>query len=309
MRCECGSRQQPDSCGEDHIRFHFLRYTSVQPPLIRECVRDAEIAKQLHRVGSGSRSVMMGGMNSPIVDPRGSVQESYSARSREYVDLFGSIDSTHPSDRALVGSWAETLDGPVLDAGCGPGLWTAFLSRCGLSTRGIDLVPEFVEHASLQYPHLTFSVGGFVDSTVETASLGGIFAWYSLIHHEPEKIGTPLDEFARMIRPGGGLLVGFFEGHSVESFNHAVTTAYRWPVDDLSRELEVAGFEVIETHTRTGPGHRPHGAISGRRRNTRGRNETGPRAPVRSERAGDRVSAIRLSSRSTAGTRRDAGAG
>ncbi len=203
------------------------------------------------------------------VEPRDTVRESYSARSQEYVDLCGSIDSTHPSDRALVSSWAATLTGPVLDAGCGPGQWTDFLAECGLAVRGIDLVPEFVERARLRYPELSFDVGAFEELDAPTESLGGVLSWYSLIHHSPQDIQTPLAEFSRVIRPGGGLLVGFFEGPTVETFDHAVTTAYRWPVAQLSQELVTAGFEVLETHTRTGSGYRPHGAITARWQNTR----------------------------------------
>lgn len=54
----------------------------------------------------------------------------------------------------------------------------------------------------------------------------------------------------------------------IERFDHSVIGAYRWPVAELSRELDVAGFEVFETHTRTGATERPrpHGAIVARRR-------------------------------------------
>ncbi|MEE2060508.1 class I SAM-dependent methyltransferase [Rhodococcus artemisiae] len=194
------------------------------------------------------------------------VRESYSARSQEYVDLFGTMTSTHPSDRALVSGWATSLADPVLDAGCGPGQWTEFLAQCGLAVSGIDLVPEFVDRARSRYPELSFDTGRFEELDVATGSLGGVLSWYTLIHHDPVHIGTPLAEFARVIRPGGGLLVGFFEGPAVEPFDHAVTTAYRWPVDELGRELAAAGFEVIEAHTRTASGHRPHGAITARRR-------------------------------------------
>ncbi|MDF3304487.1 class I SAM-dependent methyltransferase [Rhodococcus sp. T2V] len=199
----------------------------------------------------------------------GIVGQSYSARSQEYTDLFGSMTSTHPSDRALVSSWAVALTGPVLDAGCGPGQWTDFLARCGAAVSGIDLVPEFVERARTHYPSLSFDVGSFETLDVATESLGGVLSWYSLIHHGPQDIEIPLAEFARVIRPGGGLLVGFFEGATVETFDHAVTTACRWPVAELGRQLVQAGFEVIETHTRTGSGYRPHGAITARRQNTR----------------------------------------
>ncbi|EME15371.1 class I SAM-dependent methyltransferase [Rhodococcus triatomae] len=193
------------------------------------------------------------------------VRDSYAERSREYTDLFGTMESVHPSDRALVRSWAESLTGPVLDAGCGPGQWTDFLASTGLATRGVDLVTEFVARARREYPHLAFEVESVDDLAVADGSLGGVLAWYSLIHHEPERIRTPFAEFARVIRPGGGLLIGFFEGGRLEAFDHAVTTAYRWPVAELARELHATGFEVVETHTRTAAGARPHGAIVARR--------------------------------------------
>jgi hypothetical protein len=42
-------------------------------------------------------------------------------------------------------------------------------------------------------------------------------------------------EFSRVIKPGGTLLVGFFEGPAVDKFAHAVTPTYRWPVDRSAR--------------------------------------------------------------------------
>jgi hypothetical protein len=44
-----------------------------------------------------------------------------------------------------------------------------------------------------------------------------------------------------------------------------VTTAHRWPIAEMSGRLEQAGFAVLETHERTDPGARPHGAIRARR--------------------------------------------
>jgi len=195
----------------------------------------------------------------PAVD---TVRESYSARSQEYADLFGSAASAHPLDRALIGSWADTVSGPVLDAGCGPGQWTDFMAGRGLAVSGVDLVPEFVERAREHYPDLSFGVGTLDALDIAAESLGGVLSWFSLIHHCPRDIRTPLAEFARVIRPGGGLLVGFFTGPTLEAFEHAVTTAYRWPAAELGHELDRAGFRTVETHTRTRNDHRPLAAIT-----------------------------------------------
>ncbi|WP_371300461.1 hypothetical protein [Cellulomonas sp. Y8] len=75
----------------------------------------------------------------------------------------------------------------------------------------------------------------------------------------------PLAEFARILRPGGTLLLGYFDSEStVHRFDHAVAPAYRWPAPALRAMLGDHGFEVVEQHRRTGRGHRPHGAVVAR---------------------------------------------
>ena len=194
------------------------------------------------------------------------VAEAYGARAAEYVELLGSVDAMHPSDRELIGTWGDQAVGPAIDAGCGPGHWTDFLARRGVDIRGVDLTPAFIEYARGRYPDLRFATGSVDALDASDASLGGVLAWYSLIHHAPDAIGSTLDEIARVLRPGGLLLTGFFEGSAVEAFDHAVTTAYRWPVAELSERLRASGFEIVETHTRTSPDARPHAAIVARRR-------------------------------------------
>lgn len=194
------------------------------------------------------------------------VGAAYSARAAEYVEKLGSIAAMHPSDIALITSWAAQVNGPIVDAGCGPGHWTACLSEHGKDVRGIDQVPEFIEHAGETYPTLSFTLASIDDLPDASGAVGGILAWYSLIHHEPNTIRATLREFARVLQPGGEILIGFFIGPVVEPFDHTVVTAYRWPPEALSGELRAAGFEVLETHTRTGrdPKPRPHGAIIAR---------------------------------------------
>ncbi|QIG40981.1 class I SAM-dependent methyltransferase [Microbacterium sp. 4R-513] len=195
------------------------------------------------------------------------VQAAYSNRAAEYVRALGSTAAAHPSDVELITSWAAHVNGPILDAGCGPGHWSAYLTEEGHVVSGIDQVPEFIEHARDAYPGVPFELGNINRLPFESGSVGGILAWYSLIHHEPSTVGATLEEFARVVQPGGALLVGFFIGPLVEPFDHTVVTAYRWAPEALANELEVAGFDVVETHTRTArePKPRPHGAILARR--------------------------------------------
>lgn len=193
------------------------------------------------------------------------VRERYGARASEYTELLGSVDDLAEQDRDLIARWADTIDGRVVDAGCGPGHWTEFLHERGLDVLGIDLVPEFVDIAARRFPEVDYRVGELGSLPTEDASLGGLLSWYSVIHTEPEAVPAILDEFARCLRAGGTLLLGFFDGARLEPFDHAVVTAYHWPVREMSHALRASGFEIVETHARHDPGNRPYGAILARR--------------------------------------------
>ena len=157
------------------------------------------------------------------------------------------------------------MTGRIIDVGCGPGQWTNYLHEHGVDIDGVDPVPEFINEARQRNPGVDYRIGHADRLGVEDASLGGVLAWCSLIHTDPDQIGVPLTEFARCVRPGGSLAIGFFEGAELASFDHAVTTAYFWPVGLLSSRVERAGFVVTDVQTRTDPGTRPQGAIIAQR--------------------------------------------
>ena len=198
--------------------------------------------------------------------PPQNVGAAYSARSAEYTELFGSVESTHAEDRSLVRGWARSLSGRVLDAGCGPGQWAGFLHSLGTEVEGVDLVPEFIATARRRHPEIPFTLGRLEELSTPSQSLAGILAWYSVIHTPPQDLGDVLAEFARCLEPGGSLLLGFFEGDAVEEFPHAVAPAYFWPVEEMTARLQEAGFTVTGTHSRRDPGARPHAAVVAVRR-------------------------------------------
>jgi SAM-dependent methyltransferase len=194
----------------------------------------------------------------------GEVKAAYARRAGEYVEHVGHMAAVHASDLQLVTEWADRLGGPLIDAGCGPGHWTGHLAARGVDARGVDQVPEFIEHARRENPGIRFTHGDLGALPDAHESVAGVLAWYSLIHHEPAALRAALAEFARVLRPSGELLLGFFHGTKVDTFAHAIAPAYRWPTDVLSAQLRATGFDIVETVIRTGPGYRPHGAILAR---------------------------------------------
>ena len=193
------------------------------------------------------------------------VREAYSARAAEYISRFGSIEAAAEQDREYVLAWARGVNGRIIDVGCGPGQWTSYLHESGVDIEGVDPVAEFINDARQRYPRVDYRIGDADRLGVEDASLGGLLAWFSLIHHEPDEMGEVLTEFARCVRPGGGLAIGFFEAAELAAFDHAVTTAYFWPVGLLSSRVERAGFVIADLHRRTDPETRPQGAIIAQR--------------------------------------------
>ena len=189
------------------------------------------------------------------------VRQAYSARAGEYIDAVGKIEHAAQHDREYVLAWARGVNGRIVDVGCGPGQWTNFLQHEGIDIVGIDPVATFIVDATERYPTARFRVGRAEDLGVDDGSLGGVLAWFSLIHTIPDAIDDALAECARCIKPGGSVLIGFFDGTAREAFDHAVTTAYYWSVDALTEHIERAGFTVADAQVRVDPGVRPQGVI------------------------------------------------
>lgn len=193
------------------------------------------------------------------------VRAAYGRRAEEYADLACSPEWMAEHDRTALSRWAGEVSGRIIDAGCGPGQWTDVLHRQGCDVEGVDLVPRFVELARSLFPAIAVRVAPLDDLGVRDGSVGGILSWYSIIHTDPADVPRILGEFARCLCDGGRLLLGMFEGPRIEPFPHAVTTAYFWPIEEMSQRLVEAGFRVERTESRVDPGRRPHAAIVARR--------------------------------------------
>jgi hypothetical protein len=72
-----------------------------------------------------------------------------------------------------------------------------------------------VRIAGRDHPGVRFEVGSMTDlghTDPGHTDLGGIVAWYSLIHVPDDAIVPVLEGFRRALRPGSPLLIGFHAG-------------------------------------------------------------------------------------------------
>ncbi|MEV6242055.1 methyltransferase domain-containing protein [Lentzea sp. NPDC051838] len=163
--------------------------------------------------------------------------------------MFSGILEKLPLERALLQVFADNIGANelVADLGCGPGHLTAHLNALGLDAFGVDLSSEMIAIARQAHPDLRFDEGTMTALDIEDGSLGGVLSFYSVIHLPPTELPGVFREFVRVLKPGGQLLLGFYGGDDVwpRTFDHKVTTAYRWLPDALSELLGQAGLTEI----------------------------------------------------------------
>jgi SAM-dependent methyltransferase len=189
--------------------------------------------------------------NSGIAGRLAVTAAAYDAVSARYAEFVRGELDTLPLDRAVLAAFAEYVrasgGGLVTEAGCGEGRIGAHLAGLGLDVAGIDLSPALIRIARARWPGLRFAVASMHALPLADGALAGIVSWYSLIHADPAGIPAYLAEFGRVVRPGGHLLAGFFEavGEPVTRYDHTVTPAYRWPLDELAGLAGEAGFAEV----------------------------------------------------------------
>ncbi|MET8533489.1 class I SAM-dependent methyltransferase [Streptomyces sp. NPDC005065] len=153
--------------------------------------------------------------------------------------------------------------------------------------------------ARRDHPGLRFDVGTMTALESADGELGGIVAWYSIIHTPPEVLPTVFAEFHRVLAPGGHLLLGFHVGDERRRKEtgyggHAMTLdVHLLPPDRIAESATRAGLVVHATPIREPEGARipqclPSGAQTEefitveRQRNESGRSRATASIPRRS---------------------------
>lgn len=174
------------------------------------------------------------------------VTRAYGSKAAGLVDMLGTVASPRDPDRGVIESWAETVSGRILDVGAGTGRWSGHLAALGHAVEGLEPVSQFVEIARRIHPAVVFRHAPLAELVGCEERWSGILAWYSLIHLGPDELPTALSTLREVLTEDGSLLLSFFSGPRLEAFHHPVTTAYRWPMEDMTHAIERAGFKVTD---------------------------------------------------------------
>lgn len=144
------------------------------------------------------------------------VQRAYDVVAETYADYFPDTRAESALELAVVDAFAAAVtsgdEARVLDAGCGAGRMSRFLADRGCVVEGVDLSPGMVDMARRDHPDLDFAVASLTDLPFPDDTFAGVMLWYSAIHTPPQGQPRIFAEVARVLRPGGHLVIGLQAG-------------------------------------------------------------------------------------------------
>lgn len=181
------------------------------------------------------------------------IRESYDRIADEYALRLSSELQHKPLDRDLLNRFAAEMAGrgQVCDMGCGPGHVARYLRDAGTTVFGLDLSPKMVEQARRLNPDISFREGNMMALDLEDRTLAGIAAFYAIVNIPKESLPLVFREMARVLKPGGLLLLAFHMGDEIlqekELWGRPISMDFLlfqpWAIRQC---IEVAGLRIEE---------------------------------------------------------------
>jgi len=154
------------------------------------------------------------------------------------------------NDAALIDELLESLpaDARVLDVGCGDGMRT--LANLPADAVGLDLSRRGLELASGNVPNPLVQ-GDMVQLPFADESFDGITAYHAVFHVERTTHPAVYAEFARILKPGGRVLLtvgqGAYQRTRKNWLRSGESMFFSTPGRDrTAAQLDEAGFDVAE---------------------------------------------------------------
>lgn len=165
---------------------------------------------------------------------------------------YDDVAETYAAERSEDGRGSEILDrflaslpesARVLDAGCGQGTPVLRRSSASATTTGVDLSRTQLGLAAENAPRASLVQGDVTDLPVRDGAFDAVTAYHSLIHVPLAEHQAAIDEFARVLRPGGRLLLS-------EGPDEWCGTNPDWLGSGVEMQWNVAGAEPTREHAR-----------------------------------------------------------
>ncbi|UTF54105.1 class I SAM-dependent methyltransferase [Natronosalvus rutilus] len=180
---------------------------------------------------------------------RDAVRRSYD----ELAPVYAAKRSDDGPGTRVLKRFLGSLEDPerVLDAGCGQG--TPVLSRLAETTTavGLDFSREQLGLATANAPEAGHVQGDMTALPFERSAFDAVVAYWSLIHVPLDEHRAVIDDFARVLRPGGRLLLcegtNAWTGENPDWLESGVEMAWEIAGAEATRDqLQEAGFAVLE---------------------------------------------------------------
>jgi len=183
---------------------------------------------------------------------REEVREMYEGTADSYARMMDAeIDLPIYSD--ILGRLQERLGnkaGTLIDTACGSGhMLLRYHERFdgSRSLMGVDLSPRMVAIATERLGRRARIVDGDMCEIpdVEAGTAVAVLNFFALHHFDQEGVGEALQEWRRVLQPGGELLLATWEGSGVIDYgDESEIIALRYCSDELKLWVSEAGFKV-----------------------------------------------------------------
>jgi ubiquinone/menaquinone biosynthesis C-methylase UbiE len=181
------------------------------------------------------------------------IEQTYDTVAKEYAEEFSGEHEKKPKDQEILHRFAQEIGNrsPVWDFGCGPGQTSKYLKDLGIGISGLDLSEKTLEQARTIHPEIQFRKGNFLELEFDDDSIGGVVAFYAIVHFTEKQVELAFREIFRVLQPGGLFLFTYHIGqktiHLDEFLGKTVDIDVMFFTSDfIFTCLKGSGFEKIE---------------------------------------------------------------